>query len=146
MAMNDDRDALLVVGDAHAISAVALDAERLLCQHSARIDRVHVREQQDLFRAGAGERGAHHLSDLRRRVFHLVDVGGLDQLDLAAQRLQAAGDKLCNALEALEVAAARFDRYQRFQRFEQGRLLFLGEREHRLDRLPMHGRHRHGGE
>ncbi len=144
--MDDKRDALLVVGDAHAIGAVALDAERLLGEHSARIDGVHVREQQDLLRAGAGKRGAHHLADLLGRVLHLVDVARLDQLDLPAQRLQAAGNELGDPLKALEVAAAGFDRHQRFQRLEQGLLLFLGQREHPFVRLGMRRRNRRGGQ
>jgi hypothetical protein len=85
--VDDDRDALLVVGDADTIGAAILDAERLLGEHPARINRIHMCQKQDLPGPGAGERGAHDLADLIRRVFHLVDIGGLDQLDLAAQVL-----------------------------------------------------------
>ena len=86
--MEDNRDALLVIGDAEAEGTVALDLERLPGQHAARIYGVHVREQQDFLGAGAGERRAYHLANLRGRVEHLVNLGsGLDQLHLGAQLL-----------------------------------------------------------
>ena len=59
------------------------------------------------------------------RVLHLVDVGRLDQLDLAAQRLQPAGDQLGDPVEPFDVAAAGLDRHQLFQRLEQRLLLLL---------------------
>ena len=46
--MQDQRDALLVVGDAQAVGALAVDAERLVLEHAAQIDRVHVGDQQHL--------------------------------------------------------------------------------------------------
>ncbi len=43
--MQDERDAMLVVGYAEAPRLVAIHPERLLRQHPARIDRIHVSEK-----------------------------------------------------------------------------------------------------
>jgi hypothetical protein len=128
--MRDDRDALLVVGDAEAVGLVAFDAELLLVEHADLVDRVHVRDQHDLLGAGALEGRAHDLAELFGRVFHLVDVGGarLDEFDLAAERLELAGDEVGDLVEPLGVAAARFDRHQLLERFEQRGFFLGGER------------------
>jgi hypothetical protein len=40
-----------VVRDAQTVGAVAVDLERLIGEHAARINGVHVRDQQDFLRA-----------------------------------------------------------------------------------------------
>ena len=104
--MQDERDALLVVGDAKAEGAVAVDAERLVLQHAAQVDGVHVRDQHHLLRAGALPLGLHHRAGLRRRVVHPEHVGRGHDLDLAAELLQSIGDQVGDLVEALEVLAA----------------------------------------
>ena len=100
-----------------------------LRQHAALVDRVHVRDQHDLLRARALEGGAHHLADLLGRVVHAVGIGRrLDQLDLAAERLELVGDQVGDLVQAFEVAAAGLDRDQLLQGFEQRGLFLGGER------------------
>ena len=130
--MENDGDSLLVVGDSQAVDAIAFDAKGLLCQHAARVHRVHVRDEEDLLRAGAHERGLDHVADFLGRVFHLVDVSRLDQLDLAAQLFQPPADKICELVETLAVTAAGLDGHQSFQGFEQGGLFLLHQRQYRL--------------
>ena len=67
-------DSLFVVGDSQAVGAIAVNAERLLGEHAPRVNRVHVRDQQDFLCSLAGERRAHHLANLLGRIFHLVDI------------------------------------------------------------------------
>ena len=123
--MNDQRHALLVVGDAEAISLVAIDAERLVLDHALEVHRVHVRNHHDAALALALELGMHHRADLLGRVVKPVDVGRRQDLDLATQRAQLARDVLGDLLGAFHVLAAGFDMHQVFQRIEIGLLLLL---------------------
>ena len=88
------RHAALVVGDAEAVGAIALDAERLPRRRAALVHRVHVREQQDAAGAGAAEARHDGLARLRRRVLEPGHVGRRrHDLHLAAERPQPAGDE-----------------------------------------------------
>ena len=133
--VQDDGDAVPVVGDSEAVSAVAVDAERLLRKHAARVNRIHVGEEQDLFRAGARESRSHHLADLLGRVVHLVDVARLHELDLPTQIFQPPGDEACEFVQAVVVTAARLDGHQFLQGSEQAWLFLLGQGRYRLDGL-----------
>ena len=125
--VKDQRNAVLVVGDAEAVGAIAVDPERLLGEHAAQVDRVHVREQQDPLRAGAPEPCHHGLPGPGRRVLEPDHVRRrLDELHLAAKRPEAAGDELGNRSKTLDVAAARLDRDEVAERVEVG-LLFLAD-------------------
>jgi hypothetical protein len=117
---------MLVVGDAEPVGAVAIDAERLLCQHAAQIYGVHVSDQHDLPGAGTDEAGLHHLADLFGRIDHPIDTGGigLDRLDRAAQRLEPPGNQVADFVESLAVTAARLDRNEVAEGSEKGRFLF----------------------
>ena len=65
-----------------------------------------------------------------------VHVGAhVDELDLAPERPQAAGDEVGEPGEAFQVAAARLDGDEFLQRVEQGSRLAPGRREDRLLRL-----------
>ena len=101
-----------------------------------------------IFFAGALELGLHHGADLLRRVVHAVDVGRLDQLDLAAELVQAAGDQVGDLGQAFDVLAARFDGHQIAQGVEQRLLFLLGEILDGCDRLGQCGAsgdgHHHG--
>jgi hypothetical protein len=125
--VQDQRDALLVVGDAEPVGAVAVDPKRLVLEHAAQVDGVHVRDQQHLLLAGALPFGLHHRAGLGRRVVHLEDIGRRQHGDLAAELAQAIGDQAGDLLEAFDVLAARLDRDQLAQRVEQ-RLLLLARR------------------
>ena len=130
--VENDGDSLLVVGDSQAVNAIAFDAKGLLCQHAARVHRVHVRDEQDFLIARPSEGCPHHLADFLGRVFHLVDVARLDQLDLAAQLFQPRGDKVCELVESFAVTAAGLNGHQSSQGFEQGGLFLLHQRQYRL--------------
>ena len=52
--MQDHRNTLLVVSDAEPIGAVPVDVDRLLFQHAALVDRVHMRDQHQLAAAVLG--------------------------------------------------------------------------------------------
>ena len=82
--VQDHRDSLFVVGDAQAVGAIAFDAEGLLGEHAARVNRVHVRDQQDFLCPLACERCPHHLADFFGCVCHFVNIARFHQLDLAA--------------------------------------------------------------
>jgi hypothetical protein len=133
--MQDERDALLVVGDGEAIGAVAVDTERLLRQHAALINGVHVADEQDLLATGAGKGRAHHAPDALGRVLHAIDVARLDQFDIAAQGLEPRRDQVGQAVKAFVITTAGFDRNQRGQRVEQRRPLLTGLCQDRFDRL-----------
>jgi hypothetical protein len=122
--VQDEGDALLVVGDGEAIGALAVDTERLVFQHAGQVDGVHVGDQHDLPVAGALEFGVHHGARLGRCVFHPVDVGRLDDLDLAAEPGQAFADQRRQPGQPLGVLAAGFDVYEVTQRVQQ-RSFFL---------------------
>ena len=85
--MEDDGDALSVVGDPEAVCTLAIDPERLLREHAAWINGVHVREQQDFLSPCASERRTYHLADLVGRIRESVRIGcgRLDQLDFRAE-------------------------------------------------------------
>ncbi len=126
--VDDQRDALLVVRDAKAVGALAVDAERLLGEHALQVHRVHVRDEQDLLLARALEAGEHHAADLLGRVEHPVAVGaGLDELDRAAERFQAIGDQARDPVQAFAVAAAGLDRHQLLHGLDHRRLFLLGK-------------------
>ena len=97
----------------------------MLGEHAARVNGVHVRDQQDFLGPGAGETRQHHLADLLGRIDHPVGIGriGFDHLDLAAQRPESPGYYRCNPVQPLSVAAARFDRNQLLERIKEWRLL-----------------------
>ena len=146
--MQDHRDPLLVVGDAEPVGPVAVGPEGLPRGHAPLVDGVHVRDQQDLARARALEGRAHRLPDAVRRVPHAAVNGGagVDELNLAPERPQAAGDEVGEPGEAFQVAAARLDGDELLQRVEQGRRLSLGRREDRLLRLGEDGCRRGKGD
>ena len=138
--VQDHRDPLLVVGDAQPVRLVAVDPEGLPLGHAPEVDGVHVRDQQDLARARAPEGRAHGLSDALRRVPHAVHAGAhVDELDLAPERPQAAGDEVGEPGEAFQVAAAQLDGDELLQRVEEGSRLAPGRREDRLLRLGENG-------
>lgn len=145
--MQDHRHTVLVVGDAKTIGTVAIDAERLLGQHTAQVDGVHMSDQHDLARAGALELCHHHLADLLGRIGHAVDLGRLDQPGVTTQRGQAVADKVGDAIETFEVLAARFDGDQVLQRGDQGRLFLLRKLVSGFHRRGLGGlRQQRGGE
>jgi hypothetical protein len=121
--VHDQRDAVLVVGDAEPVGAVAVDAEGLLREHPLQVDRIHVREQEDAGSAGPAEARDHGAADLLRGVAHAVNVARRDDLDITAERPQAAGDDPGNSREPLDVAAARLDGHQFAQGVEERRPL-----------------------
>ena len=122
--MQDERDTVLVIGDPQAVGPVALDPEGLLCQHPPEIDGVHVRQQQDPARAAATKAGQHGVPDPVGRVLHVVDVGRLDQLHLAAELAKPAGDNGSDAGQPVKVPTPGLDRHQLPHRFDQ-RVAFL---------------------
>ena len=125
--VQDDGHAVLVVGDTQAISAVAVDTERLLREHALEVHRIHVRDQHDVARAFALEARKHHLADLLGCVGHAVGViARVDQLDVAAQQAQAVGNHAGNLVQAFDVLAARLNRHQRLHGVDQRRLFLLG--------------------
>ena len=65
-------------------------------------------------------------ADALGRVVQAEDVGGLQDLDLAAQRLEAFADEGGDAFHAFDVLAARFDVDQVAHGVEHGLLLVLG--------------------
>ena len=126
--VDDERDALLVIGDAKAIGTVAIDAEWLLRQHAAQIDGIHVRDQQDFLRTGSGETRQHHLAGLLGRVDHAVSVSRvrLDQFDLATNPRQALCNERGELIEPFAIPASGFDRHQFLKRIKERRLLLRG--------------------
>ncbi|MHC2579745.1 hypothetical protein ACVMHR_004484 [Bradyrhizobium diazoefficiens] len=123
--MENERDALLVVGNAEAVGLVTVDAERLVLQHALQVHRVHVGDQHDLLAAGALEHGVHGRADCLGRVVEAIDVGGVQNLHCAAELLELAGNALGNLFQAVDVLAARFDADEIAQRVEQRLLLLL---------------------
>ena len=144
--MQDEGYALLVVGDGEPIGALAVDAEGLVLQHAAQIDGVHVGDQHDLLCAGPLEFGVHHGARLLRRVVHPVDVGRLNDLDLAAQPGQAFADQRRQPGQALGILAAGFDVHEIAQRVEQRGFFLLRQlMDASLRRSPRgHGRQGQG--
>ena len=142
--MQDQGDPLLVVGDGQPIGALAVDAEGLVLQHAGQVDRVHVGDQHDLLGAGPLEFGVHHGARLLRRVVHPVDVGRLDDLDLAAQPGQAFADQRRQPRQALGVLAAGFDVHEIAQRIEQRGFFLLRQLVDASDRLSLRGQGRQG--
>ena len=124
--MKDDGNTCLVVANAQTIGPVALYAKGLLCAHALQVDRVHVRNQQDFFTAGALERGFDHAADVRRRVLHAVGIGRrIDELNFPAQGLQSIENELRNTVQTFAVATAGFNRHQVAQRAQQRLFLLL---------------------
>jgi hypothetical protein len=142
--VEDERDALLVVGDRESISAIAIDPERLFLQHAAQVDGVHVGDQHDLPGAGPLELGVHHGARLFRRVVHPVDVGRLDDRDLAAHFGQPFGDQRRQLRQPLGILAAGFDVDEVAQRIEQRRLFLLRQFVDARYGLAARGRGRQG--
>jgi hypothetical protein len=118
--VQDQRNALLVVGNAQAVGAVAIDAVRLARAHAALVDRIHVRDQQHLLAARALARGVHHLSELGALELRVEGrrCGGL-HLHLHAGLLKALGDVGRDAVQAFEVEAAGLHGDQGLQRLQQ---------------------------
>jgi len=88
--VQDDGHASLLVGDTGSERAVALDPEGSAREGPARVDRVHVRKEQDLARPASLEASDDDLADLRRGVEQLHRVRArLDHLHLAAERGEA---------------------------------------------------------
>lgn len=117
--MENERDALLVVGDAEAVGLVAVDAKRLVLQHALQVNRVHVGDQHDLLAAGALEGGVHGRADLLGRVVEAINVGGLQDLHRAADLPELVGDAPGDDVQALDIPAAGFDADEIAQRVEQ---------------------------
>ncbi|MBB4395587.1 hypothetical protein GGD62_004706 [Bradyrhizobium sp. ERR14] len=138
--MENERDALLVVGDAEAVGLVAVDAERLILQHALQVHRVHMGDQHDLFSSRTLECGVHGWSDLLGRVVEPIDVSGLQDLHRAAELLELTGNLLGDLVQAFDVLAAGFDGDEITQRIEQRLLLFLRQRVNIGDRLGPHHR------
>ena len=90
-------------------------------------------DQHDLPVAAAQELGPHHGADLLRRVVQAEDLGGLDDLGLAAQRRQPVAQQRGDALHAFDVLAAGFDADQVAHGVQHGLPLGLGGL--------VHGRH-----
>ena len=126
--VENEGDALLVVGNAEAVGLVAVDAERLILQHALQVHRVHMGDQHDLLGAGALEDGVDGRADLLRRVVETIDVGRLQDLHRAADLLELVGYAACDQVQALEILAAGFDADEIAQRVEQRLLLLLRQR------------------
>ena len=71
--MEDDGDAVFVVGDAKTVGAIAVDAERLLRQHAALVDSVHVGQEQDAGRTTALKTSDHRVGELLRQALRSAD-------------------------------------------------------------------------
>ena len=91
----------------------------MLGEHAARVNGVHVRDQQDFLCPLASECRTHHVADFPGRVFHLVNIARFHELDLAAESLQTASDESGEFTETFEIAATGLDGNQRLQAFEQ---------------------------
>ena len=142
--MQDEGYALLVVGDGQPIGALAVDAEGLVLQHAGQVDRVHVGDQHDLLGAGPLEFGVHHRARFGRRVVHPVDVGRLNDLDLAAQPGQPFADQRRQPGQPLGILAAGFDVHEIAQRVEQRGFFLLRQLVDAPLRCSPRGRGRQG--
>ncbi len=108
--MQDDRDAALVVGDAGAVQAVAVQFDRLGGQRVGPVDRVHMRDQHDAALAGAGQRALDHGAWALRHG---------DALSSRAQRLEACFCEAGHLRQAGRIGAAGLDRHHVLERLDQ---------------------------
>ena len=138
--MNDHCNALFIIGYTKAISAVAVDAERLISEHAAQVNRIHVRQQQNVFVAAATKARMHHATNLLRCIKHAVGViTGFQQLDFAAQSAQLLGNKFRYSVQAFTVTAAGLNRHQLRHGFNQRVFLRGGGCQHRTVRRRLRG-------
>jgi len=113
--MQNDGDAALVVGNARAKGAVAIDAERCFFQRSLDVHGIHVGDQQQTFAALALQTSDDVLAD---HITHRLVPG-----DGEAQAFELAFKQLPHGRQAFGVAGAGFDVDQALQRLDRGRLL-----------------------
>ncbi len=111
--MQDHRDAALVVGNAGPVELVAVQPVRFGGEDALAVDGVHVRDEQEVALAGAGEAALDHLArpDARR-----------DALGHGAQCAQPGFDVVGHALQAGGVLRTGFDRHHLAQRLNHRRL------------------------
>jgi len=113
--MEDEGDALLVVGDAQAVSAVALDAEGCLASIPRRYT-VSMCARSRIFFVPLPSKRAWTIFPMREACPPCgTPLARIHELDLAAQRAHPPGDQLGGAIQALEVAAAGLDRDELLQ-------------------------------
>ena len=134
--MKDEGDAVLVVGDAESIRAIAVDSKGLLRQHAPRIHGVHVRKQENPLGPGAAESAHDRLASPRWCVLEPHHARRrVDELDIAAERSQTPGNEIGDAIQSFDIRAAGLDGHQLPQRFEVRLLLALCSCQHRVRSL-----------